>query len=101
LGKLFNPAEIECNNQVTVDGRRRAFISRMNIRDATQTENLSVPEYREVQLAPVSRHELSVDALTRSDVMLPWFHLPARECPARCPTIRRLRVPDGRRTSPC
>jgi Outer membrane lipoprotein-sorting protein len=64
-GKLFKTADIECDNQLTVDGRRQAFISRMTIRDAIQTENRSVLEYRDVQLARVSRHELSVEALTR------------------------------------
>ncbi len=64
-GKLFKTAEIEAGNQLMVGGKAQPFVSRMTIRDALQSENVSVLEYRDVRLQAVSRHELSVESLTR------------------------------------
>jgi hypothetical protein len=64
-GKLFKTAVFEVKNDVNVDGKRQPFVSRMTIRDAINADSISVLDYSQVKLAAVSRHDLSVEALTR------------------------------------
>lgn len=64
-GKLFKTAVFETNNDVAIDGKRHAFVSRMTIRDAINTDSVSVLDYSQVKVAAFSRYDLSVEALTR------------------------------------
>lgn len=64
-GKLFKSARFEVSNDVVLGGRRQPFVSRMTIRDAINTDSVSVLDYSQVRLASFSRYDLSVDALTR------------------------------------
>ncbi len=64
-GKLFKTAVFETSNQISVDGKRQPFVSRMTIRDAINTDSVSVLDYSQVKLAAFSRYDLSVEALTR------------------------------------
>jgi hypothetical protein len=64
-GKLFKSAEFENRNELSVDGRRQPFVSRMVIRDAINTDSVSVLEYSQVRVKAHSPYELSVEALSR------------------------------------
>lgn len=64
-GKLFKSAAFETGNTILRDGRKQAFISRMVIRDAIVSGNVSVLEYSGVKVAPIPRDELTLAALTR------------------------------------
>jgi Outer membrane lipoprotein-sorting protein len=64
-GKLFKTAVFETNNGLSIDGKRQPFVSRMTIRDAINTDSVSVLDYSQVKVAAFSRYDLSVEALTR------------------------------------
>ncbi|HJW10543.1 MAG TPA: outer membrane lipoprotein-sorting protein [Albitalea sp.] len=64
-GKLFKTAQFETANELSVGGRRQPFVSRMVIRDAINTDSVSVLDYTQVRIANFSRYDLSVEALTR------------------------------------
>jgi hypothetical protein len=64
-GKLFKSAMFETANTIDRDGRKQAFVSRMVIRDAIVTGNVSVLEYSAIKVQPIARDELTLAALTR------------------------------------
>lgn len=64
-GKLFKSATFETNNTIEFEGRKQPFVSKMVIRDAIATGNVSVLEYSGIKVHPIAREELSLAALTR------------------------------------
>jgi outer membrane lipoprotein-sorting protein len=64
-GKLLKTAVFESRNEITVDGNRQPFVSKMVIRDSVNTDSVSVLEYRDVKLVSFSRYDISLEALTR------------------------------------
>jgi negative regulator of sigma E activity len=64
-GKLFKSAVFETANTIQFEGRPQAFISKMVIRDAIVSGNVSVLEYSAIKVHAINRDELSRAALTR------------------------------------
>jgi hypothetical protein len=64
-GKLFKSAVFVTDNVLNVQGRRQPFVSRMTIRDAINTDNISVLEYSEIKTSEYPLDLFSVAALTR------------------------------------
>ncbi len=64
-GKLFKSAVFETDNTIQRDGRKQAFVSRMVIRDAIVSGNVSVLEYSAIKVQAIPRDELTLGALTR------------------------------------
>ncbi|GJJ00867.1 hypothetical protein RugamoR64_14050 [Duganella rhizosphaerae] len=64
-GKLFKSAMFETDNTIQRDGRKQAFVSRMVIRDAIVSGNVSVLEYSAIKVQAIPRDELTLAALTR------------------------------------
>lgn len=64
-GKLFKSAVFETANTVEYQGRKHAFVSKMTIRDAIVSGNVSVLEYAAIKVQAIARDELTLAALTR------------------------------------
>lgn len=64
-GKLFKSALFETANTISYKGRPQAFISKMVIRDAIVSGNVSVLEYSAIKVQAIPSDELTTAALTR------------------------------------
>ena len=64
-GKLFKSAVFETGNTIEHQGRKHAFVSKMVIRDAIVSGNVSVLEYSAIKVHAIARDELTLAALTR------------------------------------
>lgn len=64
-GKVLKSATFETGNSIVVDGKKQAFVSRMVIQDAINSESVSVLEYSNIRVKPFGPDVFSVASLTR------------------------------------
>lgn len=64
-GKVLKTAKFETDNAIVLDGRKQAFVSRMVIQDAINSDNVSVLEYSNIKVGAFARDVFSVASLTR------------------------------------
>jgi hypothetical protein len=64
-GKVLKTAKFESENSILVDGQKQAFVSRMVIQDAINSDSVSVLEYTNIKVRPFGPDVFSVASLTR------------------------------------
>jgi len=64
-GKVLKTAKFESDNTILIDGQKQAFVSRMVIQDAINSESVSVLEYSNIKVRSFGPDVFSVASLTR------------------------------------